>query len=384
MSQKSFSRIYLDYAATTPLREESARAMQAVAGSAPLNPSSLHAEGRRARALVDDARERVAALLGASRKEIEFTGGGTEADNHALTGVARALGHRGDIVVTAIEHHAVLNAVDELAREGCAVTVVPVDGNGVVDADAFDAALRSGASIASVMYANNEIGTVAPIARLAARARELGVVFHTDAVAAACWLPLDVGALGVDLLSLSAHKFYGPQGIGVLYVRDGTPIAPLLLGGGQEFGRRAGTENVAAIVGLAAALELAVAERERNAARVGALRDRLEAGILGDIPGTRVNGAGAERLPNISNVTFEGADSAALLARLDLDGVAASAGSACTSGVLEASHVIAALGSLPEGAATLRFSLGSLTTGEEIGRVLELLPGAVERVRADA
>lgn len=382
MSQNHFSRIYLDYAATTPLREESARAMQALAGSAAFNPSSLHAEGRRARALVDDARDRVAALLGASRKEIEFTGGGTESDNHALRGVARALGRGGRIVVGATEHHAVLHAADELARDGYAVTSVPVDGDGRIAAGAFEAALRGGALVASVMYANNEIGTIAPIAQLAAQARARGVVFHTDAVAAACWLPLDVRALGVDLLSLSAHKFYGPQGVGVLYVRDGTPIAPMLRGGGQEFGRRAGTENVVAIVGLAVALELAVAEREHGAARLRVLRDRLEAGLLAAVPGAHVNGAGADRLPNLSNVTFEGADSAALLARLDLEGLAVSAGSACTSGVLEPSHVIAALGGPPQGGATIRFSLGGRTTGDEIRRVLEVVPAAVDGARS--
>lgn len=383
MSRESHARIYLDYAATTPLREESARAMQAIAGSAPLNPSSLHAEGRRARALVDEARERVAALLGASRKEIEFTGGGTESDNHALRGVAHALNRRGRVVVSAIEHHAVLHAADELGNEGYEVTPVPVDGAGRVDTEIFEAAVDTDAVVASVMYANNEIGTIAPIAQLAASARARGVVFHTDAVAAACWLPLDVRALGVDLLSLSAHKFCGPAGIGVLYVRDGTPIAPLLRGGGQEFGRRAGTESVAAIVGLAVALELAVAERERSAHEVRKLRDRLEGGILAGVAGARVNGAGGDRLPNVSNVTFEAADSAALLARLDLDGVAVSAGSACTSGVLEPSHVIGALGGAP-GGATIRFSLGMRTTDEEIGRVLELVPPAVDAARAYA
>jgi cysteine desulfurase len=378
-------RIYLDYAATTPLSQESLDAMRSVAQFAGFNPSSPHAEGRRARAALDDARDRVAAVLGAARGEIEFTASGTESDNHALHGVVRALGRRGHVLTTAVEHHAVLRAVEALAEDGWAVTVLPVDGNGRIDPAEFAAALRADTQIASVMYANNEIGTVEPIAELAALAHDRGVLFHTDAIAAPSWLPLDVRALGVDLLSLSAHKFYGPKGVGVLYVREGTPLTPLLHGGGQEFGRRSGTENVAGIAGLAAALEPAANRRESSASRVRSLRDRLEAGISIAVPGLRINGAGAPRLPNVASVSFDGADPEALLARLDLEGVAVSLGSACASGVLEPSHVLGALrGAVLKSAGTIRFSLGTPTTQAQIERVLAILPPVVEAVRRSA
>ncbi len=374
------ARIYLDYAATTPVTPEVAEAMRAASAGAEFNPSSLHAEGRRARALLDAARDRVAALLGARRSEITFTGSGTEADHLALTGVVRALGWRGHVVASAIEHHAVLHALDALREIGCEVTIVPVDADGLVDPAAFSAALRDDTAIASVMYANNEIGTIQPIAEIAALARARGVVFHTDAVQSAAWLPIDAVALGVDLLSLSAHKFHGPKGVGVLYVRGGTPIAAAIAGGGQEFGRRSGTENVVGIVGAAAALERAVAERETNAARVTALRDRLEERMLSAVPGVRINGSGAPRLPAIVSATFAGVGPESLLARLDLAGVAVSAGSACTSGTLEPSHVMRALGAGTQDA-TIRFSLGSPTTGAEIDRVMAILPPIVEALR---
>jgi cysteine desulfurase len=373
-------RIYLDYAATTPLSEQSKLAMQSVEEAGAFNPSSPHAEGRRARALLEDARDRVASVLGASRKEIEFTASGSEADNHALRGVARALGRKGHIVTSAVEHHAVLRTVEDLADDGFAVTYLPVDRHGRVDPATFEAALRDDTLMASIMYANNEIGTVQPIADLAAAARRHGVLFHTDAIQAPGWLPLDVGALGVDLLSISAHKFYGPKGVGVLFVRDGTPLHPLVRGGGQEFGRRAGTENVAGIVGLAAALEIAAREREASAARVGALRDELEAVILASVPGAWINASGAERLPHLASVGFPGAESQALLARLDLEGVAVSAGSACTSGVLEPSHVLAALEPrAPERGGVIRFSLGRPTSAAEVRRTLEILGEIVPR-----
>lgn len=373
------ARIYLDYAASAPVVTEVAEAMRAASANADFNPSSQHAEGRRARALLDAARDRVAALLGARRSEITFTGSGTEADHLALTGVVRALGWKGHVVASAVEHHAVLHVLDALREIGCDVTVVPVDGDGRVDPARFSAALRDDTAIASVMYANNEIGTIQPIAELAAIARSRGVVFHTDAVQAAAWLPLDPGALGVDLLSLSAHKFHGPKGVGVLYVRTGTPIAAAITGGGQEFGRRSGTENVSGIVGMAAALDRAVAGREANAVRVAALRDRLEASLL-SVLGVRINGGGAARLPSIVSATFAGVDPESLLARLDLAGLAVSAGSACTSGALEPSHVMRALGAGTSDA-TIRFSLGSPTTDAEIDRVAAILPPIVEALR---
>ena len=382
MSQKNSARIYLDYAATTLPSREAVAAMAGASEAGSYNPSSLHAEGRRARALLDEARDRVASALGAARKEVAFTASGTEADNHALVGVVRALGRRGHVVVSAIEHHAVLRAAEALRDEGFDLTILPVDECGRVDPRAFAEALRDETLVASVMYANNEIGTVQPIAELAALAHERRVVFHTDAVAAAGWLPIDAPSLGIDLLSLSAHKYYGPKGTGVLYVRDGTPLAPLVRGGGQEFGRRSGTENLAGIVGAATALERAVNGRETAVRRTGALRDRLQAGICETIPDVRINGADAARLPNNLNVSFAGIESEALLVRLDLAGVAVSAGSACTSGVLEPSHVIAALESGSRWqTGVIRFSLGTPTTQPEIDQVLEILPPMVASLR---
>jgi cysteine desulfurase len=375
-------RIYLDNAATTTVRPEAVAAMLPLLGGG-YNPSSLHAEGRAARAALDDARETVARVLGAAPREIVFTGGGSESDVTAIVGAARALATRGRHVVTsAIEHHAVMHAVDALERDGWRVTRLPVDGRGLVDPQEFAAALEPQTTVASVMLANNEIGVVQPVAELAALARARGVVFHTDAVQAAGWLPLAVDALGVDLLSLSGHKFNGPKGVGILYVRRGTPLEPLIVGGGQEHGLRAGTEDVAGIVGLAAALRLAEAERPVTSQRVAALRDRLQSGILAAFPDALVNGAAAPRLPNNLSVAFAGLPSDALLMRLDLDGIAASAGSACAAGSLEPSHVTAALGLDEERRlGVIRFSLGRQTSVAEIDEVLRRLPRAVSDVR---
>ncbi len=350
------------------------------------NASSLHGEGRAARAALDDARDTVARLLGAKRKEIVFTGSGSEADNMALAGIARRHADRGrHIVSTTIEHHAVLHALDALRDDGFEITLLPVSANGEVSPAAFAAALRPDTILASVMYANNEIGTVAPIAELAAIARGRGVLFHTDAVQAPGYLPLGVGALGVDLLSISAHKFYGPKGAGVLYVRDGVAIAPFIRGGSQEFGRRAGTENVPAIVGLACALELALTVWEPRAEATAALRDRLEAALLAGIPGLRVNGAGAPRLPNILSITLPGVDSEQLLVRLDLEGVAVSAGSACASGAMEISHVVEAI-DLPSELAVsvLRLSLGRATDAAAVDRVGALIPRLAREMRGSS
>jgi cysteine desulfurase len=376
------NRIYLDHAATTTVRPEAVAAMTPLLGGG-YNASSLHAEGRAAHAALDDAREAVARVLHASPREVVFTGGGSESDVTAVVGAARATAGRGRHVVTsAIEHHAVLHAVDVLERDGWRVTRLPVDARGLVDVQRFAEALAPDTTVASIMLANNELGVVQPVAELAALARARGVVFHSDAVQAAGWLSLDVEALGVDLLSLSGHKFNGPKGTGVLYVRRGTPLEPLIVGGGQEHGLRAGTEDVAGIAGLATALRLAEAERVATAARVGALRDRLEAGLRAAFPDLVVNGAGAPRLPHILSVAFAGAPADALLIRLDLAGVAASAGSACAAGVPEPSHVIAALGLDPElGTSVIRFSLGRTTTETEIDALLALLPSTVSGVR---
>ncbi|HEX5274026.1 MAG TPA: cysteine desulfurase family protein [Candidatus Rubrimentiphilum sp.] len=377
-------RIYLDHAATTPVRPEVVEAMLPFYDAAGYNPSSAHAEGRAARAALDDARERIARVLGAKAKEIVFTGSGSEADNLAIAGVAKAARGRGRHLVSVVtEHHAVLHSLDALREEGWEVTLLPVDSEGRVDPQAFAAALRDDTVLASVAYANNEIGTVAPIGRLAASARERGALFHTDAVQAPAYLPLDVGELGVDLLSLAAHKFYGPKGVGALFVREGTPVASQIHGGGQEFAKRAGTENVAGIVGMARALELAVAEREEAAARTGRLRDRLQTLVRERLDGVRVNGGEAPRLPNNLNLAFSGIEGDRLLARLDLDGLAVSAGSACASGVAEPSHVVAALGLSPEWSrGVVRLSLGRLTTEEEITRAGEILERGVSGMRA--
>jgi cysteine desulfurase len=375
------TRIYLDHAATTPARPEVVAAMQPLLDG--YNPSSLHAEGRAARAALDAARETVAALLGAAPREIVFTGGGSESDVLAIVGAARAQADRGrHVVTTAIEHPAVLHAVDILERAGWRVARLPVDRCGLIDPDAFAAALTPQTTVASVMLANNEIGVIEPVPTLAAIARERGVVFHTDAVQAAGWLPLSIDALGVDLLSLSAHKLHGPKGVGMLYVRRGTPLEPLIVGGNQEHALRAGTENVAGIAGFATALALAQHECSETAPRIAALRDRLQAGIVAAIPDVIVNGDGAPRLPGTLSVAFGGVTSDALLMRLDLEGIAASAGSACAAGSLEPSHVSAALGlDAAHRLGVIRFSLGRATAPAEVDEVLERLPALIAGVR---
>ena len=377
------ARIYADHAATTPVRDEVLAAMLPYFGACGFNASSLHAEGRAARAALDDARARVARLIGAAAREIVFTGGGSEADCLAIVGAAHAARGRGRHVITAAtEHHAVLHAAGLLRDEGFEVTVLPVDGEGRLDRVSYEAALRPDTVLVTLMLANNELGTLHPVADLARAARSRGILFHTDAVQAPGRVPIDVGELGVDLLSLSAHKFYGPKGVGALYVRAGTPVAPLVVGGSQESGLRAGTENVAGIVGFARALELAVAELPAEADRLRSLRDRFERALLSALPHVRVNGAEGLRLPNVSSVAFGGVDATTLLVRLDLDGVAASAGSACAAGATEPSHVLAAIGA-PAWAATgtLRFSFGKLTTEEDVERLQTMLPGVVTNLR---
>jgi cysteine desulfurase len=376
-------RIYLDHAATTPVRPEAIAAMVPLLGAGGYNPSSLHAEGRAARAALDDARDAVAAVFGARAREIVFTGSGSESISLAIIGAARARADRGrHIIVSAIEHHAVLHAADILEEEGWRVTRLPVSANGAVDTGAFRDAIAPDTTLASIMYANNEIGTIQPIADLASIARERGVLFHTDAVQTPGHLSLNVGALGVDMLSISGHKFCGPKGVGALYVRPGTPLVAMIAGGGQEHGLRAGTENVAGIAGFATALTLAETERGESSTRLEALRDELEAAVIAAISDVRVNGAGAERLPHITSLAFAGVAGDALLIRLDLDGIAASAGSACAAGSLEPSHVVAALG-LPAAylMGVVRISLGKSTTREQIKTVVGMLPQIVADVR---
>jgi cysteine desulfurase len=333
--------IYLDHAATTPLHPEARRAMEPLLAGAYGNPSSLHAAGQEARRALDEARDRIAAALGVRADEMTFTSGGTEADNLALTGVFLAeRARRPHLVTVATEHHAVLDTCRFLETLGAEITILPVDGDGRVDPDEVRRALGTRTALVSVMHANNEIGTVAPLAEIAAITRAAGVPLHTDAVQTAGTFPLDVGGLGVDLLSLSAHKFYGPKGIGALVVRRGVGLKPLLYGGSQERGRRAGTQNVAGIVGMARALDVALADREREAARQAALRDRLIGGVLASVPGAMLNGHPTRRLPNNVNLAFTGVDAEMLLVNLDLAGICASAGSACTAGSLEPSHVL--------------------------------------------
>jgi cysteine desulfurase len=378
--------IYLDHAATTPCRPEVVAAMLPLFGEVFGNPSGLYRQSRLARRALDEARRGAAAVLGCDAREIIFTSGGSESDNLALKGVAWAARRQGrgeHIVVSAVEHHAVLHAADELAAQGFPVTRLPVDEHGRVAPAAAAAALRPDTCLVSVMLANNEVGTINPIAEIAAVTRPRGVLLHTDAVQAAGALALEVGALGCDLLSLSGHKFYGPKGVGALYVRNGTPLLPQQQGGTQEGRRRAGTENVAGIVGLAAALRLAEAERPAASARLTALRDALEGGLRERIPDLIVNGHPTERLPGTLHLSIPGLDGEMLLLALDAEGIAASTGSACTSGSTEASHVLTAMG-LPAdlARASLRLTLGRGTTEAEVERTLAVLPAAVARLRA--
>lgn len=375
--------IYLDHAATTPLRPEVREAMLPYLSECYGNPSSIYRIGREARKAVDDARETVAQILGASPREIVFTSGGSESDNLAILGVAFANREKGRHVITsAVEHHAVLDTVKYLEKWGFDVTVLPVDSDGMVDPEDVRKALTKETILVSIMHANNEVGTIQPISKIAPIVKEHGAYFHTDAVQTVGHIPVNVAELGVDLLTLSAHKFYGPKGTGALYVRRGVRYDPLIHGGGQERGRRAGTENVAGIVGMARALELAVAEMEDEGKRLTELRDYLIEGIESKIPHVRVNGHRTERLPNNVNVCFQYIEGESLLLNLDMNNVAASSGSACTSGSLDPSHVLLAMGLSHEIAhGSLRLTLGRSTTRGQLDYVLEILPGIVQKLR---
>ena len=380
--------IYLDHAATTPLRSEVLDAMLPYLTEPLGNPSSPHAAGRRARAALDGARDTVAALLGAKPREIVFTSGATENDNLAIKGVAWALSARGrHIVTTAVEHRAVLGPCAALERYGFEVTYVPVDRYGQVDPDQVADAIGPHTTLVVVGYANNEVGTIQPIADIAAICREREVVSYTDATQAAAWLPLDVDALQVDVLGISAHKLEGPTGIGALFVRQGTALIPQQQGGSQERQRRAGTENVPAAVGLAAALHLARADAAAataEAERQRGLRSTL-IGRLEDIPDGELTGHPDARLPNSVSWAFAGVEGADLVAALDLEGVATSTGSACTSGSAEPSHVLAAMGiSADRIRGSLRLTSGRTTTADEVASAAELVAVCVDRVRAAA
>ncbi|MBI3304419.1 MAG: cysteine desulfurase [Deltaproteobacteria bacterium] len=379
---------YLDHNATTPLRPEALEALLPYLSAHFGNPSSVHWAGRRAKQGLEEAREQVAALVSAHLSEVLFTSGGTESNNLALRGTlwaARSNGKGTHVITTAIEHSSVLEPLRTLAREGFALTVLPVDHEGRVGADDLSAALRPETVLVSVGLANHEVGTIQPITALSRVTRDRGVLLHVDAVQAAGKLPLDVNSLGVDLLSLSAHKIYGPKGVGALYVRKGTRLMPVWGGGPQEREKRPGTENVAAAVGFGVAATLAAQEIEGNAAHSLSLTTRLWQGILERIPEVSLNSPERDRLPNTLNVGFAGAAAEGLMMGLDLAGIAVSTGSACAAGSIEPSHVLLALGRDEMAAkSALRFSVGKDTTGQEIDRVLEVLPGVVERVRAAA
>ena len=377
-------RVYFDYNATTPLAPDVLEVVGAAMRDQFGNASSVHHFGQQAKAVLDEARSSIATLLHADPSEIVYTSGGTESDNFAIRGVAEALeaSPRRHLVVSAIEHEAVLNTVKALARRGWRTSIVPVGQTGIVDPERLREIVTPDTALVSVMHANNEIGTIQPIAALAALAHERGALMHTDAVQSAGKVAVDVRALGVDLLSMSAHKFNGPKGAGVLWIKRGTRLLPMMTGGKHERSRRAGTENVPAVAGMGAAARLALVKIDAEAARLGALRDRLERGILSAVPGTAVNGALSPRVPNTSNISFDRVEAESLLIALDLEGIAVSTGSACSSGTLEPSHVLRAMGfSSHRTQNSLRFSLGLFSTDEEVDRVIEVVPGLVEKLR---
>ena len=377
--------VYLDHAATTALRPEVREAMAPYLEERFGNPSSMHRWGREARNALEDARERLASVIGAKRREIVFTGGGTEADNLAVLGRWRSACRNGGdapaVVCSAIEHKAVGAAAKYAAEEGASLIAIAVDEDARVDLGALAEALAARPCIVSVMWANNEVGTIQPVAEIGSRCRERGVVFHTDAVQAFGKVRVDVQETLCDLLSLSAHKISGPKGIGALYIRESTAVLPLVHGGGQERELRPGTENVAAAVGFARAAELAAAEQEQEAARLRSLRDRLDAGLRQHVPDLVINAAAAPRLPNILNVIVPDADQEGLLIGLDLEGVAASGASACQSGTVQPSHVLAAMGRVRPAAAAVRLSLGRTTRASDIDFAIAAFARVVEQLR---
>lgn len=385
--QRTSETIYLDHSATTRVAPEVVEAMVPYFLEHYGNPNSLHHLGQRAHQALEQARRTVAEILNCRPREIVFTGSGTESDNLALSGVVLARREQGrHVVTTPIEHEAILQTLERLRQTmGIEVTQVPVDEDGLVRPEAVAEALRPDTILVSVMYANNEVGTIQPIAEIGALVRERGITFHTDAVQAAGYLTLDVEALNVDLMSLSGHKFHAPKGVGVLYIRKGTPYVSTMTGGGQEEGRRAGTQNIPSIVGLATALRLAQTDRDAKNERLRAMRDHLIGGILESVSGARLTGHRDRRLPGHASFTIDGVEADALLLGLDLEGIAASSGSACSSGAAEPSHVLQAMG-VPRSRAmgALRLSLGDDNQPSDVERVLEVLPVVVERLRAFA
>jgi cysteine desulfurase len=376
--------IYLDFNATTPVDTAVLEEMLAYFSDEFGNANSIHSAGQRSRGAVDRARELVATLIGAKPGEVVFTSGGTESDNLAILGcVAASQRTRKHVITTAIEHHAVLNACQALEKQGIDVTFVAVGRDGVVDPEDVRRAIRPETLLISVMHANNELGTIQPIAEIGAIAAEADVYFHSDAIQSASKLPVDVNTLGVDFLSISAHKIYGPKGVGALYVRSGTPLEPQMHGGHHERDRRPGTENVAGIAGFGKAAEIAKARLADDAKRTSALRDRLESALLASISNVRVNGDRSRRVSNTTNLTFAAANGESLVIALDLLGVESSTGAACSSGAIEPSHVLTAIGlTRDEARSSLRFSLGRTTTAEDIEVAINIIPAAVQRLRA--
>ncbi len=376
-------RIYLDHNATTPIRPEALASMLPYLTEEYGNASSIHGFGQNAREAVEQARSSVAALLGARAADIMFTSGGTESNNHAILGaVAAAPGKTKHVITSAIEHVAVLDPCRALAKDGVDLTILPVNRDGLVDPEDVRNAILPETVLITIMLANNETGTIEPVEQIGKIAAEKGIAFHTDAVQAAGKIPIDVEKLGVDLLSISGHKFCGPKGVGALYIRKGTKLKPLLYGGHSERDRRPGTEDVAAIAGMGKAAELAREGLHQESKRIGALRDRLEQGLLSRVPHSWVNGVHAPRVYNTSNLTFPYIEGESMVIALDLKGIACSTGAACSSGAVEPSHVLTALGLVPEDArATLRLSLGHQTSEVEIDFALETIPAVIERLR---
>jgi len=377
-------RIYLDHAATTPTHPDVVKAMLPFFTDAFGNPSSVYSYGQEAKGAVEEARSKTAELIGARREEIIFTSGGTEADNFALKGIAYANEHKGNHIITAsIEHHAVMEVCKFLGRRGFTITYLPVDEYGLVDPDDVRKAITAKTILISIIHANNEVGTIEPVSEIGEIAKEAEVYFHTDAVQSVGHIPVNVDKLKVDLLSMSAHKLYGPKGVGGLYVRKGTKLVSLVQGGEQEKMRRAGTENVPAIVGLGKAVELARQEMDKEAERLIGLRDKLIKGLVDKIDHIHLNGHPTRRLPNNVNVSVDFVEGESMLLNLDLEGICASTGSACSSASLESSHVLLALGLSPEQAhGSLRFTLGRENSEEDTERVLNVLPGIVAKLRA--
>ena len=380
------NRVYLDYNATTPVEPEVLDAMLPYFSGEFGNASSIHTFGQKARAAVETAREQAAALIGARAQEIFFTSGGTESDNHAIFGIAStssiSRSSRPHVITTLVEHEAVLNACQALEKQGVDITYLPVDQDGLIDFEDLRGAIRKETMLITIMHANNELGTVQPIEEIGRIAKEADIYFHTDAVQSAGKMPIDVNRFQLDLLSLSGHKIYAPKGVGALYVRGGTRLKQLLYGGRHQRGMRPGTENVAGIVGLGKAAEIARQSLANDAKRLSMLRDQLEHGLLHRVPHARINAARAPRTPNTANLVFPGVEGEALLIALDLKGLACSTGAACSSGAVEPSHVLTAIGLPAEDArASLRFSLGRHTTQAEIDFALQVMPGVVAQLR---